>query len=1175
MAKKKNSATGQVIPERIMDWSGGQNNAVNESLLNENESALLQNYSLDEKGTLFPDMGSLERYASDLGASPVAGGGTYYKSDGTSRLLIGLEDGKLYVDSPHMVNLYDTQAEFNGGKSLAVQADAGGKLWPIIIADGFESGLFDDWHTHDAGWTIDSAVFKTGAKSAKGTGQAQNMIREFGTNIGQLYIKMAVRLGEADKIHYPLAPYSSSNVVTNALVAHSDGHFKYWTGSGFSNFPTDKTYAANTWYVVEFWFRGGTFWISIDGNNLTPSGLSLKDASNNSVTLLSKLACVTSDSTVTATMWLDDVEINLLAPVFSRASVAYKKDGIQAAINAPRFETVGSVQGVMIEEGTTNLLTANQASVETDTTGFASYQAATLTRDTVEHWNGSASLKIVCAGTTVGDNEGFYTTGISATGGQTYTGSLWVKGTVGKIIRVLLWDATNTQLSASKDLTLSGQWQRINSNPLTIAGGGSTNLRLLVYGANVGVTQGAFTFYADGLQLEQKSLATSWQLPGSARSAEVLTIPTAGVFNKGNWAVEFKFTPTNSIPMAVNTWLWDVFIDANNIYRIITYTNNRLGLQVISGGVSKSITCAVDSILPGNTYSIMVCGDGSVIRMCINGTQIGSDLAYTEPVGTLPALMYVGSYSLGAYNANGIYNDIRFSSRARTVAEHQAAYSSGLPIALDGDTTLLMSANGNLNISATHRWISPVIDCSNATDQSSGHVSLSEITPGASTVAISSRSAPASTGPWTGWVAALVDGSLQHASDDYVEVKLTLTRDGEDDPWVDSLTVSFDGQATATLLASNFTAGGQFDFGQLNDLLAVMNGIDAPRKYDGTTLVTMGGDPPHAPYGLAHKNRFWMARGSRLYFSDLLDVESWPVLNFIDIMPNDGDNITGLKVHGDYLIIAKNHSIWMLTGDTTSNFKVRRIHADKGCYAPRSLCIVNGMLSFVSDDGIYFSDMIQPVLISERIRSTWDALNKRRINLAASWFVDHKLMVAVPDANSQRCNRVIVYDTLRQAFAGDRIWPVSCWVNFREAGEENTFYGRSDTGNIRKIKTGYNDDGASYEAIYESWAMAHGATEILKRYNIGYLQVKPAALDADLVISFIVDGVETSTMTVSIPGSATGLVDTLQIYASEVGVISGHRIQIKIRQQVMDNPVGIQSIYFPALPFMISPTMRA
>jgi len=48
-------------------------------------------------------------------------------------------------------------------------------------------------------------------------------------------------------------------------------------------------------------------------------------------------------------------------PTFTRNSIAYKSDGSQVAVNVPRFEAGKFGQGIMIEEGTTNLFPTNLA----------------------------------------------------------------------------------------------------------------------------------------------------------------------------------------------------------------------------------------------------------------------------------------------------------------------------------------------------------------------------------------------------------------------------------------------------------------------------------------------------------------------------------------------------------------------------------------------------------------------------------------------------------------------------------------------------------------------------------------------------------------------------------------------------------------------------------------------
>lgn len=45
-----------------------------------------------------------------------------------------------------------------------------------------------------------------------------------------------------------------------------------------------------------------------------------------------------------------------LSPAFSRASAAYQSDGRKVGVGVPRFEVVDGRRGVLVEEGTTNLV---------------------------------------------------------------------------------------------------------------------------------------------------------------------------------------------------------------------------------------------------------------------------------------------------------------------------------------------------------------------------------------------------------------------------------------------------------------------------------------------------------------------------------------------------------------------------------------------------------------------------------------------------------------------------------------------------------------------------------------------------------------------------------------------------------------------------------------------------
>jgi hypothetical protein len=1158
MPKKTNTMqSGGYQIGRLMDQSGGMvDSVVYPTLLNDNEAAGLTNASLDEKGTVKTCKGRIERFASPLDSSPVAGMGTLYTSDGVSRLLIGTEGGKLYVDTPHIINTYDTQANFNGGSNFAVQADAGGKLWPMIVSTGFEDGLFDDFHTRDSGWMIDDTVYKTGAKSAKGTGTSQKLIREFGKNVDQLYVKLAVRFAETNQVHYPVIFKSPTDTEIHTVVADSDGSFKYHNGTGLTALPVAKTYLANTWYVIEVWVRGGAFWINIDGTCHTPSGLTMKDTANAAQTQVSKFQVQNAGGTA-ATTWIDDVTINLLGAVFSRASVAYKSDGTQVAANQPRYETVGSVHGVMVEEGTTNLPT--NPNFESGNTGWAFQGDAII--ENVAGRTGNWRAKATTDGT--GAHRHIKQLDLPVTAGLSYTLSVYAKRLSGTADFLLLcaWkksDGTTISLIQSPAFTPSDlEYTRHIFTVTAPAEAVKADFYIYQGAPTVGVIA------YDDAQFEAKPYPTAFQV--GTRAPEVLTIPTTGVFNKGNWAVELTFKPTSNQIGSWNT-LWHIQYDSNNYWWINTpNTTGYLRGGVVANGIiymiESNIVPQVDSI-----YKIMLSGDGSVLRFCINGVQIGTDLAYIEPSVNLPITMFVGCNSAGISQANGIISDLRISSRARTLAEHQAEFNSGLPLTMDEHTTLLMSCNGSLDVSASHHWISPVIDCSNASDKGSGHAALTATTPGASTVAIASRSAPASTGPWTEWAAALGDGTLQHAADNYVQVRVTLARDGENDPYVDKLVVSFDGQAAATLLASDFVAGGQFYFDTLLSKMVVVNKLNAPRKYDGTTLSALGGSPPSTQYVAAHRNFLFMAHSaansSRLYFSEVINPESWPALNFIDISPNDGDWITGLLPFDDYLLITKQRSVWVLVGTGTSDFEVKRIHSGIGCVAPRSLVRMGDLFGFASTEGYYLSDITKPVLITERLKDTWDGLNKRRLSQIAAEFYDHKLRIDAPNGNSMVNNIRIIYDSIRKCLYLEEFDDhASCYAKYTEAGQEILLYGHSTEGQVSQADDGTSDAGAAIDFEWKTKHFNFGSSATEKKVRNTYIAAVPAASDVTLSVYFIVDNVEVGTpISVTVSGSANEDVKTYKLKPRDVGIRKVRTLGYRIVQSTTNGGVKIHEL---------------
>jgi len=153
-----------------------------------------------------------------------------------------------------------------------------------------------------------------------------------------------------------------------------------------------------------------------------------------------------------------------------------------------------SLQDAHDSIASTNYLTDNQNSVETDLTGFTSKLSATLSRDTSEYRFGTASLKIITPGNVT--EEGVVLSGATVTPSTSYTAEVWVKGT--GTVKLALQEQTSTGTvvgTTTKSITLTSIWTRYEI--ARTFGTTGVSAVVLLYTAT---TQG-ITFYADGFRV--------------------------------------------------------------------------------------------------------------------------------------------------------------------------------------------------------------------------------------------------------------------------------------------------------------------------------------------------------------------------------------------------------------------------------------------------------------------------------------------------------------------------------------------------------------------------------------------------------------------------------------------------------------------------------------------------
>lgn len=127
-------------------------------------------------------------------------------------------------------------------------------------------------------------------------------------------------------------------------------------------------------------------------------------------------------------------------------------------------------------------------------------------------------------------------------------------------------------------------------------------------------------------------------------------------------------------------------------------------------------------------------------------------------------------------------------------------------------------------------------------------------------------------------------------------------------------------------IKTGLNTGARVFFSQINDILIMTNGVDAPMKYDGTSVSTLGGSPPATAFkSHVHKNRVWMLdRTDKMiaYHSALNAPEDYTGTGsgYIDFkfVLNQGDELVDIFTYIDLLVFVFKNHLAIYSGATPS-----------------------------------------------------------------------------------------------------------------------------------------------------------------------------------------------------------------------------------------------------------------
>lgn len=396
-----------------------------------------------------------------------------------------------------------------------------------------------------------------------------------------------------------------------------------------------------------------------------------------------------------------------------------------------------------------------------------------------------------------------------------------------------------------------------------------------------------------------------------------------------------------------------------------------------------------------------------------------------------------------------------------------------------------------------------------------------------------------------------------------------------------------DGTGAVTSIKSGLNASATlYDFATVNDKLYYVNGLDAPRVWNGTTDAAVGGSPPTSSQVEVHANCLFLLQPNTNYlvFSEAGTYEAFDATSFIYIpSPKTADPVIKiLSVEGILYCFTRNTK-YMLYGTDLLSFVLKEPPpaGARGIVNPAAVTASQGAIYFVAPDfHVYASSAGKDVkLNSERVAPILRNLaNTSSIKVHVH---DKKLIISYTPTGHTTNHHRLVYDLTFNEWLNDEETYTGYGIELNSQSDTGEWVLASDrVGAVYYGDQGFNDLGKDIKFDWWSKYMSYGqpaALHRIKRYYV-FLSAQPTNQYVDCQID--VDNADTPTSNKvnvqsvgSIWGSftwGTGVWDGSTYIRSRISIPGESRkTQFRFVQDGVDNPVGIEGFATYVLPKVV------
>ena len=308
------------------------------------------------------------------------------------------------------------------------------------------------------------------------------------------------------------------------------------------------------------------------------------------------------------------------------------------------------------------------------------------------------------------------------------------------------------------------------------------------------------------------------------------------------------------------------------------------------------------------------------------------------------------------------------------------------------------------------------------------------------------------------------------------------------------------GSSWTTVGTVSFTAGLDVAYTQAKGKLFIWNRTNGGTYWDGAALARPG-TMPKGGFSIYYSS-FHIVAGvpgqvNRIYISTLSDITDFTNAattlmdstevpgatvfagtgaNYIDIQREDGDEITGLGVFQDVVIIYKKYATYQMTLDATGAPTVVPITKAAGCVAPNTVQAVENDLFSLSMQGVRslgneanFFSAIRTNILTKKIDRLIQGMKPSDYDKAVAIFFKNSYLLSIPNSSGV-LDTVIVYNKLFQCWTKwtDLDIAAFCKIVDTDNNERLLFLKEGGTQVYEFTPDIYNDNGAAINAYMVS-----------------------------------------------------------------------------------------------------------